>query len=539
MATRLPFSNADGAPLAAPASGADATALMTKLYGQRRFGDALAIGLKALKRDKKNATLHNMVGVLQFETGAGDAAIASFARAVRLTPTFADAHYNHGNALRAAGDDAAAADAFRRALRHAPDMIKAHQNLGNLLSAIGLSDQAVPHYRAVLDRDPQNIDVLNNYALALEMRGDAAAARQVYEELLRLKPAFAMAHRNLSLVKRYSADDSQIQQMQSLLDGGSLSADDQCHVHFALGRACDQIGKPDEAFVHLAAGNKLRFESLRDKGNAEADSAAICRAFAEFDPGSHTIKATHGPTAKTPMPVFIVGMPRSGTSLIEQIIASHSDAFGAGERGDMEVLCKPFLPSNASPTVTIGKPQLLSIAAAYRKMLRGLDTNATRITDKLPANYRHLGFAMTALPDAKILWVRRDPVATCWSIYQSYFATTAHRWAYDFAGIAAEYAHQMALMARWQEMFPDRILCVDYDALTQDIEPAVRSMLAFLGLDWQPECLDFHKTERDVRTLSASQVRQKLYTGSSDKWRAYAAHLEPLQQALRQHGVIS
>lgn len=535
MATRLPFSHPTTASPVTPTSSADAVAVMTQLYGQRRFADALAIGLKAVRRDKKNATLHNMIGVLQFETGAADAAIVSFARSVRLLPSFADAHYNHGNALRAGGDNVAAADAFRRALRCDPAMIRAHQNLGNLLSATGQSDQAMPHYRAVLDRDPQNVDVLNNYALALEMRGDAAAARHIYEELLAIKPDFAMAHRNLSLVKKYSTDDDQIRQMQALLDGGKLSRPDQCNLHFALGRAWDQIGDPDRAFAHWEAGNKLRSADLRSDRAPTSVSNAILTAFAGFEPAEMAIRA--GSATTSPVPVFIVGMPRSGTSLIEQIIASHSDAFGAGECADMELLCKPLLPGPDAPTLDVNKGQLLSIARAYRKMLNGLGTTVTHITDKLPGNYRHLGFAMTALPDARTLWVRRDPVATCWSIYQSYFATTAHAWAYDFEGIAAEYAHQIALMERWQAMFPERILSVDYDALTQDVEPAVRRILQFLGLDWQPQCLEFHKTERDVRTLSASQVRQKLYTGSSEKWRAYEAHLAPLQAALHRHGV--
>jgi len=539
----LPSSRAAGpsqTPSVQPAFGntADAMAMMTQFYGQRRFADALAIGLKAAKRDKKNATLHNMIGVLQFETGAGDAAIASFSRAVRLVPSFADAHYNHGNALRAAGDDDAAIKAFQRALRHDPQMIKAHQNLGNLLSAIGLSDRAIPHYRAVLDRQPDNSDVLNNYALALEMRGDAASARETYEHLLSLKPDFAMAHRNLSLVKTYAAGDNQILHMQSLLASDDLPDDDACNLHFALARAFTQLGDVAQSFAHLQAGNALRSAALRLVGAETTNrSPLILDGFAAFDPSIHAIKAPHRPSAKTPVPTFIVGMPRSGTSLTEQIIASHSDAFGAGERAEMESLCTPLLSKVGMPEWTIKTGQLQIVARRYREMLTGLDTNASVITDKLPTNYRHLGMAMTALPDARSLWMRRDPMATCWSIYQSYFATNGYVWAYDLDDIAAEYAHHMRLMTHWQAMFPDRIMIVDYDALTVDPEPAVRQILAFLDLEWQESCLEFHKTERDVRTLSASQVRQKLYTGSSQKWRSYEAHLGPLKDALQRHGV--
>ena len=519
---------------------ADVTAKMTQLYQAKQYKEALSFGLAQLKRDKKNPTLLNMIGALQFKTNAHDAAALSFKRAIALAPNFADAHFNLGNLFRNQGHNAQAERAFLRALECNPNMLAARQNLANLLAEIGNASGAITHYELLLASQPDNIDVLNNYALALETTGDAKAACTIYERLLTLAPNFAMARRNYSLVKRYAPDDPHIRQMETLLGQETVGPEAATQLHFALGKAYDQIKSFDQAFAHFKKGNAFRHAELSKQQSEDSQrTQTILDMFAD-DNAIVTLaeRATKKAEKHQAKMTFIVGMPRSGTSLVEQILASHSSVFGAGERAELESVCQQQINSASHGKAKPMARMMYDVARAYRQSLPKTESHHTHVTDKLPMNYRNIGFALAAMPESNVIWVRRDPVATCWSIYRSYFPSSGLSWAYDLDSIAAEYANHLTLMQRWTTLFPERVAIADYEQLTTDPEPNMRAMVAAMGLEWEVACLAFHETKRDVRTLSATQVRQKLYTNSSKQHHAYDSHLVPLVTALRGHGVI-
>ena len=234
-----------------------------------------------------------------------------------------------------------------------------------------------------------------------------------------------------------------------------------------------------------------------------------------------------------PQPIFIVGMMRSGTSLVEKILASHTRVFGAGELEFMGRLALPLArAAEADPALRIDRDTALSVRHGYLQALAGLPEQAPVITDKMPSNLTWVGFILTAFPQAKVIHLDRDPMAVGWSIYRHYFSQDGNGHAYDLTDIGRYYRLQQDLMAFWHQVFPGRILTLNYEALTEDQEGQTRELLAWCGLEWEDACLNFHQTPGLVRTASSAQVRRAMYRGSSEEWRKYESHLGPLKAAL-------
>jgi len=222
-------------------------------------------------------------------------------------------------------------------------------------------------------------------------------------------------------------------------------------------------------------------------------------------------------------------MPRSGTSLVEQILASHSKVHGAGELSTMDNLVSPILGQDEGQLTRL---EISRVRDGYLDALTALQVPEKIITDKMPLNFRWIGFIKFALPEAKIIHLSRDPRATCWSIYKRDFSLKGNGYAYDLGDLAEFYKLYMALMSFWRERFPDTIYDLCYEDMTENQEEETRKILEFCNLEWEPQCLDFHKTNRIVHTASAAQVREKMYQGSSDAWREFEAYLQPLIKGL-------
>lgn len=234
-----------------------------------------------------------------------------------------------------------------------------------------------------------------------------------------------------------------------------------------------------------------------------------------------------------PRPIFIVGMPRSGTTLAEQILASHSQVHGAGE---MEAINKAiraeFNPDGRGYCFSLAEDALSGIRRRYLATLRGLGTPRPVVTDKMPANFLWLGFILEAMPEARVIHLVRDPIAVCWSIFKNYFPATGLGFTCDLTDLAAYHRMYEDLMALWFARYPGRIFDLDYERLTEDQKGQTRALLDYCDLAWEEACLDFHRTDRVVRTASATQVRRKIYRGSSEAWKKFETHLRPLVEAI-------
>ncbi len=463
------------------------------LYTSSQYAQALIEGLALAERFPGSAFIPNLLGAVYAALGRVEEAVASYDKAIRLKPDYAEARNNLADSLNALGRADAAIATLTEALRIEPDFAEAHNNLGNALYLSGRIDEA----------------------------------RASYERAIDLLPTYAEAHRNLSTVKKYTTEDSQFEAMHGLTNQASLPDRARMNLSFALAKAHDDLGQYDRAFEFLSTGNALQRASL--PYSVDDDLAlfdALQRAFDASGSAPHADDTTAEGDRTTP--IFIVGMPRSGTTLVEQILASHSQVFGAGELERLGecVAASDWMRTGVTPAV------LGAIRSDYVNHIRTLADEAAWVTDKLPLNFRWIGFICLALPNARIVHVARDARATCWSNYRHFFSSRGNRFSNDLGDVARYYRAYTALMRFWHARFPGRIYDLDYESLTENQEPETRELLAAVGLEWEPSCLQFHRTERVVETASATQVRQKMYTGSSAAWRHYEAHLGPMLQEL-------
>jgi tetratricopeptide (TPR) repeat protein len=535
--------------------------LLTRLG---RLDDAIASFREAVSIIPNYAVAYNNLGNALHEAGKPEEAVQSLQEALRLQPGYADAHNNLGNALLALGQHQEAAQNFARALQLQPDMAKSlvghgkalnalgfhreaaeniekairinpgvaawHNELGNALSDLGRVEAAIEQFRAALELDPEFAEASSNLGNALSDLGNFDEAVTRYEEALRIKPGFAEARYNLSLVRKYADGDDDIRALRELTDDEQQADRDRCYLSFALGKAYEDVGDYDRSFRYYAQGNRLRKKELNYDIGRDREQLEQIRAL--FETSERTIGPDDaGNDSSRKRPVFIVGMPRSGTTLVEQILASHSEVHGAGELHTASRILVPILQAfEASPARGIDAQTLARIGDEYLRELDYLAGTAPVVTDKMPGNFLWTGFLLTAMPRARIVNVRRNPAATCWSMFRRLFGSNG--FTNDLVDLGTYYGMYEDLMRFWHGTFPGRIYDLDYEALTEDQEQQTRALLEYCELPWEDACLEFHATRRAVRTPSGSQVRQKMYKGSSEAWRRYEAHLEPLLSTL-------
>ncbi len=490
-----------------------------------RHEAAVSAYSKALKLRPGHAVTHYNRGLAYKALGRADEAIAAFENALALKSDLAEALDSLGCALVDAGRPEEALEKLQRAVALKPDFAGAHSNLGNVLKTLGRHQDAIAAYEEALKHAPALAEAYNNIGAVytdLGWKGDAAVN---FERALAVKPECAKAHLYLSSVRRYSAGDPQIEQMQSLLESGRLSAVDQSGVHFALGKAMDDLGRYADAFDHFIEGNRLRKTVT---GYSIDSDIALFGRIKDSHLSSPAPDLRKAVAKAEPAPLFIVGMPRSGTSLVEQILASHSAVHGAGELGTLS----RELKSAGGVRPDMSACSFGRIRENYLERLAAFAPDAAYVTDKMPVNFCWIGVIRRALPEAKIIWVERDARAVCWSIFRRSFATKGNGYADDLNDLTAFYALYKDLMAFWMREFPGEIYHLNYERLTEHQEEETRKLLEYAGLEWEESCLEFHKTRRSVATASALQVKTQMYKGSSEEWRNYEPFLKPMIEAL-------
>lgn len=487
----------------------------------------------ALKPDYEDA-LTNLGGVLQ-DLGRPQEAADVYQRACELNPQSARIHYNLGSAFHDLSRHEDAVAAYRRAVALRPDYAEAYNNLGAELWELDHYDEAVAAYEQAVTLRSDYAEAYVNLAGARQALGQLPLAQASVAEALRADPSSARAWFIHSDLKTFAQDDPDIRRMDALLaQTPATRLDDRLHLEFALGKAWMDAGAPERAFTHLESANRLKRATLAyDLDGEIAGLAEIGRAFSPDE-----MARLDGAGDQSNLPIFVVGMPRSGTSLIEQILASHPKVHGAGELMTFEERLRQAV---GRPDAVAALPQwiasapkeaIAALGAGYLEAVQSLADGAPHLVDKMPGNFQFAGLIALALPNARIIHCRRDPVDTCLSCYSKKF-THGQEFSYDLQELGRYYRAYDALMSRWREVLPpNRFLEVQYEDVVADLEGEIRRLVAFCGLEWDAACLDFHTTRRPVRTASANQVRQPIYRSSVGRWRAYASQLTPLLEAL-------
>lgn len=456
-------------------------------------------------------------------------ALTAFAAAMTLNPDYAETYVNTAEALMMLGKHDEALSSYHIALKLSPEAAEIHNKLGAALYAMGRHAEALEALEAARSRAPEASAVQNNIGAVLGAMGDRKTAAGHFAQAIALRPDYAEAHFNLCNHRKHEAEDPHLDEMRRLLARRDLPALDRIFLDFGLGKALEDAGLWEESFARYQEGNSLR---KRESGySLRTDLALFARiraAFPEAGPPAIPERPDDGPR-----PVFVLGMPRSGTSLVEQILASHSSVHGAGELEFMARAAGRALGlAGASLDGPVTAEQLCLVRDEYRVELAKLGITRPVVVDKMPLNFRFVGFIAAAMPEARIIHIERDPVATCWSIFKHRFTSRGNGYAYDLEDLGRYFRLYRELMAFWHQRFPGRILDVNYEHLTENQEADSFRMISHAGLDWEEACLAFHQTPRAVMTASAAQVRRKMYRGSSEAWHNYEPWLGPLKAAL-------
>ena len=390
--------------------------------------------------------------------------------------------------------------------------------LGAVLRATGRKSEAVDANQKAVALSPQDAEAHSNLGITLKALGRLDEAEASYNQAIALKPDLADAHRNLTLMKKFDAQDEQYSKMQELYLDKNISEEQRCHINFGLAKACEDLGDFEQAFAHYSEGNMQRKKLLNYDINKDVERFRKIKsnypqiAYNSLEPEKFS---------KDLMPIFIVGMPRSGTTLVEQIISSHSKVTGAGELA----FAAQFGAAIATGITEANNESLLNFRSKYLTKLKSVSNENLIITDKMPQNFRYIGLLAAAFPEAKIIHVKRNPAAVCWSNYKQYFVSKNIGYCYAIDDVISYHKLYENLMDFWINTLSNRIYKLDYELLTVNQESETRQLIEYLGLDWDEKCLSPQNNIRSVATTSNVQVRKKVYRGSSEQWRKYQPFL--------------
>lgn len=494
-----------------------------------RFDEAERHGRMAIDIKPQLADAYLNLANIETERQRYGEALRWIDKLLAFAPTYPGALVARASILKHHDDLNEALDAAKHAVAAAPQSPEAHNILGEILQALNMLDQAKASYEKAIGLPGTVAETTRNHLANLLLdAGLTTEALAAYDTLLERNPLNVRAWFARSEIKKFTADDPDIGRMEALLGPqGIQSLKDRMTVHFALGKAYLDIGQSETAFRHLNEGNRLKRQTFAY--NADATEQWMQTFAATVTPSLR--KSLKGKGDPSDLPIFVLGMPRSGTTLIEHILASHPQVHGAGELG---ALHKIVATLNDYPAClsTLGPDDARRLAETYLEQVRPMASGKRHVIDKMPSNFLHAGLINLILPNARIIHCRRDPVDTCLSCYTKLFAAE-QTFAYDQTELGRFHNSYQKMMAHWRKVLPkNRFIEVDYELVVDDMEGQVRKVLDFLGLPWDDACLRFHETKRTVKTASLTQVRQPVYKSSVGRWKAHADQLAPLLQAL-------
>jgi len=510
----------------------------TAAYNQRDWRRALDLATQLLPQRPDHAELHYLAGLSALELQQMPQALEYLRHAASLCPTRADYLTQFAKALATVNLSADAVNVANRALTLLPLDAQTLDTLGVIYTRANAHECATSLYDRAVALAPNHPNYHHNFAKSLVFVGDMDAAERELETCLGLAPWYWGAHLSLSQLRKQSASSNHLERLHTLLSETADNHAAQVNLHLALAKEYEDLADYPKAFEHLVAGKvagaaERHYSPQRDAAQFEA----LTRASPRAQPASAGFPSEE--------PIFVIGMPRSGTTLVERIISSHPDVHSAGELRNFPLALKRASGSRTPHLIdadTIARSQEVDwrqLGADYLASTRPDTGHKPRFIDKLPHNFLYVGAIANALPNARIICLRRDPMDTCLSNLRQLFAPTSpyHDYSYDLLDIGRYYILFDRLMAHWKQAFPGRILEVDYETLVDSQEASSRQLLEFCGLPWNDACLHFESNQAPAATASAVQVREPIYRDAIKRWKQYEVQLADLQELLSTAGI--
>lgn len=502
-----------------------------------RLVEAAALVYQVLDTKPGDARALHYLGLIAYQRGQVAEAFELVQRSIALAPHIALHYSNLGEMYRRTGRPELAVHCGEQAIALEPDNAQLLNCLGVAYFEHGDLESAISVYRRTVALDPTHSMTFNNLGNALTELGRLEEAAAAYSRSLSLEPNRLAVHFSYANIVKYDADDPHLRILEAMhARRGSLNDPDRTHLDFALAKAYADLNEHQRCFRHLLNGNALKRAQIRYD---EAAECALIDRIKTIFPSALLRQGQYARNSVGPTPIFIIGMPRSGSTLIEQILAAHGKVHAGGElRAFYDVANSSPGPNGRSVpypefVAGLGSRDLMQIEARYLGVLRSSAPAASHITDKRLSNYFFAGLIHLALPDARIIHVLRDPLDTCVSCFSKLFATGQNHYTYDLAELGRYWRRYRDLMSHWRHVLPPGgMLEVRYEDVVEDLETQARGIVGYCGLEWDPACLAFQTVDRPVRTASAAQVRHPLYRGAVGRARRYEEFLAPLKNAL-------
>jgi tetratricopeptide (TPR) repeat protein len=494
-----------------------------KFFEQGAYAEAAALYEEAVELDASHAeTLNNLGSSLSY-LGRYEEAEQCFRGAIAAKPNFSDPHGNLGVLLRQKSYLSDSEASLRRALKLRPTDLDARINLGLTLVFLGRLRDARACFAKVLKTHPRNVLALFGMGQIASVEGRFKEAETTYKRIMELDLKMTNAWAAVALTRKMTKADGEWLKSAEEIATSAIHPLEEANLRFSMGKYCDDVNDFAQAFQNFKRGNEL-LKSAAENYDRKKRSHLIDELIRVYSRESISrIGAAGSSSAK---PVFVVGMPRSGTSLAEQIIASHPATYGAGE---LDFWAGLVANDTGLTQRILGEPTRPKVAEEYLRILERLSANASRVINKAPMNSDFLGLIYSVFPNARVIYMQRDPIDTCLSCYFQNFLTGIN-FAFDLRDLVHYYHEHQRIMAHWRSVLPSGfILDVPYEELVVDQETWSRKMLNFIGLEWDARVLEFHTNKRQVTTASAWQVRQKIYKSSVARWHNYEKFIGPLK----------
>jgi tetratricopeptide (TPR) repeat protein len=457
-----------------------------------------------------------------------DEAAAEYRKALEISPNHIDTCQLLGMLLHKRGENELAEPLLAKVAKVQTRRADLQAAYGAVLSAIGDHERSIQYYRKALELDPDYLVAQFNFSQEAVYLGETQTAIAGFKRVLELQPLSAPAYQQLARLCKFTEYNDDVRIMEQLYE--QLDETDRTLLAFGLSNVYKKLGDDRQSFAYLLEGNRLQRKTI-DYARTRTD-ATFSEIRQAFTPEMLAREA--GPVDSDLMPIFIIGMPRSGTSLAEQILASHSEVHGCGELTNMNRLYHKAFDAKshlATQVANLSGDRRRELARHYLNEIAAMAKDKRYATDKMPHNFLQVGFIKLLFPNVRIIHCERDPLDTCLSLFSNLF-TGSHPYAYNLEELGHYYLHYQQLMAYWYEVLPDRIYTLNYERVVADTEAEVRKLLAFCGLPFEEACLSFHENKRAVVTVSSTQVRQPIYTSSVEGWRRFEQELAPLRAIL-------
>ena len=494
-----------------------------KMIEQGAHAEAVAFYEEAIELDPTHAEAINNLGSALSYLGNYEESERCFREAMTIKPNFSDPYANLGVLLRQKSYLVDSEAFLRRALKLRPNDLDARVNLGLTLMFIGRMRDAAACFARVLKRAPRHIFALFGMGRIATLEGRFEEAETTFRRIIEIDPKMTNAWAALPLTRKMTEADVEWLNGAKEVAASAIHPMEEANLRFSMGKYCDDVNDFAQAFQNFKRGNELLKTAAEDydrKGRSHFIDELI-RVYSR-----ESISNIGMPGSSSAKPVFVVGMPRSGTSLAEQIIASHPAAHGAGE---LDFWVAQITNGSRLAQGVLGEPGRPKVAAEYLRILESFSATASRVVDKAPVNSDFLGLIYAVFPNARVIYMQRDPIDTCLSCYFQQFLMGMN-FTMDLSDLVHYYREHQRIMAHWRTVLPSGfILDVPYEELVVDQETWSRKMLDFIGLEWDARVLEFHTNKRQVTTASAWQVRQKIYRSSVARWQNYEKFIGPLK----------